>query len=42
LAVLGVTEAPPIPEWILAWQRAEAGNAKATAESSAEGNREEA
>lgn len=33
LAVLGVTEAPSIPEWILAWRRAEAGNAQATADS---------
>ena len=41
LAVLGVTEAPPIPEWILAWRHAEAGNARATAESSAEGDRGE-
>ena len=29
LAVLGVTEPRRIPDWILAWQRAEAGNAQA-------------
>ncbi len=28
LASLGVTEAPQIPDWILAWQRAEAGSAR--------------
>ena len=42
LAVLGVTEAPPIPEWILAWRHAEAGNTQVTADSSAEGDRGEA
>jgi acyl-CoA thioesterase FadM len=42
LDVLGASEPPQIPEWILAWQRADAGNSQATGSKTSAGGETEA